>query len=394
MRKFFLKLFIVSFVFCISCSVSKKYIQQGNYQKAFDVLLKKIIKKPDSKDLRMDLMLSYDKLQSQDLLSIQEYKESGNRDAWWHILLAYQRLDVRQKQFEAIPGKALKQIQYKSQDYNSQILISKQNAAEELFDLAKEELVIGKRRNFREAYHMFKKVDSLVPNFNNVKSLLVRAQDKGTVHVLIDIDNEDSLNLPKEILMDLDRLEIGQLDGPFVKFDTVLRSDDYYDFRLILCLDSLFVSKDITHKDRINDSKKIREGWETLKDLNGNVVLDAHGNPITVPRYVEVKADVDIISQRKSAIIAGQLKLFDNHTNQLLQNKEIESKANFLYQFARVNGDYRAISERIREIVDKQPAKFPEKDSLLLKAAQQMKIQIYERIKKEIELGIQGEENY
>lgn len=383
MRLTTILLLLIAFVFS-SCSSPNKLIKEGKYERAFQLLLTKLNKNPKSKDTRETVLNLFSRMQSADLTGIQELKQGNDPDKWLKILKLYQTLEERQSQLSEIDENIFFHAQYKPQNYLSRIENARYETVEDWMGKAEDVLKEDNRNSFQQAYAYFKRVDSLWSNYNNVQDLIEIAEEEGTAHVFIDVRESDSLKIPSEVWHSLDHLDVTQINEAFIRFDTIKRANEEYDFEIELSIDSVMLSGEQLSSDTFQDTKQVNEGWEILKDLKGNVVKDATGSPISVPRYAKVKADVQIFTQKKSAVIRASIRLYDDKTDELLDKEEVRGRHSFMHQYARISGDSRAVSERVKSIMELDKVEYPTDTVLLLKAAQKLKKNIYNRIRKEL----------
>ena len=110
-------------------------------------------------------------------------------------------------------------------------------------------------------------------------------------------------------------------------------------------------------------------------DSNGNVKRDSSGNDIKVPNMVNVSANVIETIQREQVNVAGSLDYIDLNSNQLMKTIPISTLFAFNHYAAVANGDKKALSEKVRELLKNRPVPFPSDKFMLLNAAHLLKKQ-------------------
>jgi len=354
-----------------ACTSSQKLLEKGKYDQAIEKSAKKLRKDPgDSEELYV-LKEAYRKANTFDQERIDFLKKEQREDNWLEIYYLYSQLEQRQDIIRSLPTSVRKQ--FTLVDYDDEIIESKESAAEAMYQQGMDYLERGDRQNARLAYDEFLGVRDIYPDYKDVGQLLQEARYRGTNFVLLQIENNSDMALPRNFENELQKIGLGDLNSTWVQYETYADSSTYYDYYVVINIKEIAVSPESIEKRTYTETKEIKDGMKYVFDENGNVKKDSTGNDIKVPNMITVSAQVTESAQHKQAVVAGSIDYIDLANNQLVKTQKLSVNAVFEHYSAVATGDERALSEDSREIVGSRPIPFPPNETMLMDAAELLK---------------------
>jgi uncharacterized protein with PIN domain len=350
--------FLMIIAFISACS-SSKYLKKGNYDKAIDKSVNKLMRKPTKSDEIRVLKKAYKLANDENQGKIDRLKLSGQPDIWDAVLRNLEIMRLRQEKVSRLPEVTLNKINYQYVDYDREIASAKQKAAAFYYANGKALLNKGDKASYRQAFDELTRVKSFYPHYKDVDQLIQKAHFLGTNNVLFKIQNETQQIIPENFERDLKKISLKQINSHWLNFDTYA-SDDYdYDFVIYLDLKHIKVSPEQVKETNYQDKKTVRDGFKYVYDENGNVKKDSNGNDIKEPKYVDIICNVKEFRLHKRAIVSGNLDIYDNRTKQLVKSDKITAESVFDHVFAEVSGNKEAMSAKTAKLAKNGPAPFP-----------------------------------
>jgi hypothetical protein len=187
MKQIFYTLIIA--VFLASCGSSKNYLQRSNEDKALQDVVKKLNKSPEDANALSALPILYNNIQLAHAAKISSYKSSKDVARWDKIIAEYTEL---QSAYTAIINStpAFRLVTPKS--FESELLESRQNGADEYYALGHATLNEGSRENSKLAYNYFKKAEKFIPGYRDAKTQMANAYENAIVNVVINPVEDNS----------------------------------------------------------------------------------------------------------------------------------------------------------------------------------------------------------
>lgn len=364
--------FLVS-LFIFSCSSPKGLIKKGRY----DTLIKKSVKKlrvdPENEKYIDYLNQSYYLANQQDLDKVKFLKQSGQPDRWGEVFNSYSRLKDRQDLVRTLSPSILNRIGFTYHDYDEDIIVAKQNAAEYFYNHAKSLLEKGTKYDAQQAYNELEQVASYYSNYKDTPELMQRALDIGTSHVLYQMINKTGVPFPPNFEEELQKLTLKNLNQKFLNFDVGPVEGRYYDYLVNVNVNIIEVSPETVDKTHTSFSKEVEDGWQYVLDQNGNVMKDSLGNDIKVTVYKTLTCHVTEVRMKKTCTINGSLDFIREYTGELLTTYPMTAGTVFDYFHAIASGSIEACPPEILELVRREPLPFPRSDIMILETADKMK---------------------
>ena len=189
-----------------SCSGRKqieKAISHGNYDLAIANALRKLENNKDKKrkqDFIVMLEDAYYKVLEQDLNTIAHLKKDSNPEQYRAIYEMYVDLDERQNAIKRVLPLKIngKNLELKFNDYSSQIVDYRYKTSDYLIDEGIALLDSENKYDARKAYEIFSYIERINPNFEETRSLLTEAHEKGTDYVNVSIENHTFQIVPQQ----------------------------------------------------------------------------------------------------------------------------------------------------------------------------------------------------
>jgi len=356
MRKFIP--FILLIVFVSACS-SSKYLKKGNYDKAIDKSVNKLMRKPTKSDEIRVLKKAYKLANQENQGKIDRLKMSGQADIWDAVLRNLEIMRLRQEKVGRLQEVTLNKIDYQYVDYDREIASAKQKAAAFYYANAQALLKKKDKASYRQAYHELNRVKTFYPHYKDVDQLIQEAHFLGTNNALFKIENHTEQIIPKNFEKDLKQISLKQLNTHWLNFDTYASEDYNYDFIIYLDLRHIEVSPEQVKETNYQDKKTIRDGFKYILDENGNVKKDSNGNDMKEPKYVDIICNVKEFNLHKRAMVSGNLEIYDNRTKQLIKTDKITAEFVFNHVFAEVTGNKEAMTAKTAKLLRVGPAPFP-----------------------------------
>jgi len=362
-------LFFVTFI--SACTSSKKLLEKGKYDQAIEKSAKKLRKDPGDSDELYVLKEAYRQANTFDHERIDFLKKEQREDNWLEIYYLYSQLEQRQDIIRSLPSSVRRH--FTLVDYDDEIIESKESAAEAMYQQGVDYLERGDRQNARFAYDEFLGVRDIYPDYKDVGQLLQEARYRGTNFVLLQIENNSNMALPRNFESELQKISLGDLNSTWVQYEAYADSSTYYDYYVVINIKEIAVSPESIEKRTYTDTKEIQDGMKYVFDENGNVKKDSTGNDIKVPNMITVSSQVTESAQHKQAVVAGSIDYIDLANNQLVKTQKLSVNAVFEHYSAVATGDERALSEDSREIVGSRALPFPPNENMLMDAAELLK---------------------
>lgn len=357
-----LALFILfSLLLLFSCNVTKRYYIKGQYDKAIVRAVKKIKKNPSKEKEIVYLEKSYNAANQYNLERIKFLKTEGRPENWGEILDLYSTLKYRQSIIQPVLPLNIgnKTITFPYIDYDKDIQNAKQNAAEYWYAKGKQLLNSENRYQAREAYEYFKNVKHYYETYQDIENLITIALQKGISKVAMKLENNTIFKLPANFKDKLFNLDFERIDSKWIRYFPNPDPNDQYHYLVKLNLNSIQILPEKIFIRESVKTKKIEDGTEVLLDNNNNVVKDSLGNPIRVPRIVEVSCKLIETVQQKGAHIEGEVVYFDIDNKKEITHKPLGSDYFFEHSTFIAQGDLRALDEETRKKLGQLPVPFP-----------------------------------
>jgi hypothetical protein len=368
----------------VSCSGRKqieKALHSGNYNQAIQDALKKLENNKDKKRKQDYVMLledAYAKANERDLLNIKHLKKDGNPEHYKTIYDLYLNLNARQEAVKAVLPLQIngRDIKIKLNDYTDAIVESREKVSDYMYDKGLDLLESDDKYTIRQAYDVFKYIERINPNYEDTRSLLQEAHERGTEFVIVTIENQTNQIIPRRLEDDLLNFDTYGLNQFWIVYHANSNPQIDYDYAMQLQLKRINISPEELHEKQLLREKQIVDGWKYQLDDAGNVMKDSLGNDIKIDNIVNVRARYFEFNQFKSTQVIANVVYIDLKTNQVLDAFPIDSEFVFENRFATVRGDERALTNEDLNIVRNRRVPFPSNEQMVYDTGEDLKIKL------------------
>lgn len=376
-------LLIIIFSFLIiSCNTAKgieKSISTGNYNAAISDALNKLRTNKEKKPAFIYLLKSaYDKANTRDLNNIELLKAENIPANSLRIFETYKALNSRQEAVGAVLPLYVdgNEIRFNSRNYTNDLVSSKTEASAFLYDQAKGFLNSPNKLDARTAYEDFEFIESINPNYKDVRVLMTQAYNKGTDYVIVSIQNQTNQIIPRRLETFLLDFNTYGLDKFWTVFHAEPQKNLPYDYAMQLKLARINISPEQVSEKEILREKRIVDGWKYKLDRNGNVMKDSIGNDIKIDNIIDVRARMFHYRQFKTTQVIAAVVFQNLNNNQILDNFPIDSQFVFENFFATFRGDERALLEEDIVLIRNSQIPFPPNEQMIYDSGEDLKLQL------------------
>ncbi len=368
----------------VSCSGRKqieKALHSGNYDQAIEDALRKLDNNKDKKrkqDYVVMLEDAYYKAVERDLNDINHLKKDGNPEHYKAIYERYLDLNARQEAIKPVLPLQIggKTLQLTFNDYTDEIIASRNNVSDHMYDKGLTMLESENKQTIRKAYDVFKYIERINPNYENTRDLMQEAHQRGTDYVFVSIENKTNQIIPRRLEDDLLNFDTYGLDQFWTVYHANLDNTIDYDFAMTLQLKQINISADELHEKQLLKEKQIVDGWKYQLDEAGNVVKDSLGNDVKIDNIINVRARYFEFSQFKSTQVIGKVVYTDLKNNQTLDAFPIDSEFVFENRYAIVRGDERALDRKDLDLLRNRSVHFPSDADMVYDTGEDLKLKL------------------
>ena len=384
-KALFLFLAIVILFSCNSVKINQTLIDQGNYNDAIEVAVKKLRKDRTSSKSDSHIVLleeAYKKAVEKDKASIAFYKKQQNPAEAQNTFYKYRDLIERQntiQQLLPLYSTSLKRnAKFKMDNYSGKFAVARQNFSDYLYEMGQRYMKFQTILDYRNAYDSYKELSDISPNYKDSNALLEEAHFKGTDFVLIQLFNKTRHIIPYNLESDLLRFDTNGLDEFWTEFHNQPQEFISYNYGVDLLFETIDISPERIVEEEFQLEKRIKDGWEYQKNRFGEFVIDEDGNKIKKDKYITVKATLFQTIQTKSALINSTVFYTDFITKREIKRFPLTSEIIFENVFATYRGDKRALESDDLTHINNKFEYFPDNNRMIFDAGEGIKIQLFE----------------
>lgn len=263
-------------------------------------------------------------------------------------------------------------------NYQDEILDSKDNLSEYLYDSASDLLKNATSKfDYRQAYDDFAYLEEINPGYDDVKLRMEEAHRKGLDFVKVSMINDTDKIVPVRLEEELLNFNTYGLNDLWTRYHTNVIANIDYDYEMHVAFRDINISPERVNEKQIIKEKQIKDGYKFLYDANGSIVKDSLGNKIKIDKFKTVRCDFYQFTQHKAAQVTGNVSYIDLKTKQQLNTYPLSSEFIFEHAYANYNGDKRALDNNLVAMLDLAAVPFPNNEQMIYDAGEDLK----ERIK-------------
>ncbi len=376
MKKFILPLIVI--IILSSCGSSKTYLERNDTDRALQDAVKKLAKDKNDGDALSAIPILYSNLKLDHLAKIKSYNNSNDVNRFDMLIKEYEQL---QNAYNAILSNTAAFKIVNPQYYGTELLETKQAAAEATYSIAESYLAKRNRDDAKRAYTLFKRTDKYVPSFKDSKIKMQEAYDNAIVNVIINRVEDNSYffnsgwgntgyNYSNQYFQESLVRELQNTNGYnryaarfFTDWDA-RRENVKPDWVVDLRLRDMNIPYPITYNYQRQVSANVQEGRDTS------------GKPI----YKTVYATLNISRRSFDASAAMEMNIRDIKTNRTISYRTFSNNYRWEEESGNYSGDRRALSSSDWAAINNNNYNSPRKEDVL----EDLYRRIYPQVKNEI----------
>ncbi len=370
------------FIIASSCGIkqAEKNLNAGNYDSAISTAVSGLRNNKDKKGKQDYVVLledAYAKAKERDLQEIALLAKDANPRNLEKIFEAYRRLHNRQEQIKPLlPLKVHSEnrnARFVFDDYSDQIVSSKNALSRYLYDNSKALLLTTDKSSLRRAYEDLVYLEEIHPGYKDVRQLIDQAHAKGSDYVIVSLQNETNIMIPRQLEKELLDFSTYGLDDKWTVYHGNRVNGIDYDYGVLVNFRTINVSPEQLVPSNFEKEKEVNFGKKRKLDRRGQPIRDSLGNFIMVDDIRIVRAKVTEFRQIKAAKVVAKVDYVNYRTKQLLQSYPIASEFIFENIYAKVKGDKRALDENYLPFLARGPMPFPSSEQMVYDTGEDIK---------------------
>ncbi len=376
-------LLITLFLFSCGVKQTQSMLSNGDYDGAIERALDGLRTNKNAKgnqDYVYLLEEAFAKAKERDLNNLSLLVKEKNPSNLEKIYNLYFQLHHRQDKIRGVlPLKLLKENRnalFPFSDYSNELIASKADLSEYLYNNAKKQLLSKNKLIIRQTYDDLIYLEKLNPDYKNVRELIDSAKFKGTDFVFVSTKNETNMVIPSRLQDDLLDFSTYGINDKWTEYHNKKQSDISYDFALVVNFREIKISPEQVREKQFIKEKQIKDGTKPLLDSNGVQVKDSEGKPMVVDVMKTISASIYEFTQFKSVQTTAKVEYHDLNTKQLIDAYPLSSEFVFNYIYANYNGDKRACEQDYFQYFDRRAVPFPTNEQMVYDSGEDLKAKL------------------
>ena len=338
------RIILVAILLVVACSSPKNQFEKGNYEKAVQLSIKKLRKKPSNEKQKSILKAAYNYAVQVSTQKITQYQQSNDRFKWDSMITQYRQMQNLYAELLQCPGclSVVTPVDYQI-DLNAALLQGAQVYVEEGLATLNTQTKVGGRT----AFNYFAQAKAYQNNYANIDEYLFQAKQLGTEIIGIskipvaskglEINSAFFLQQLTQALNDLNYrfAEFYPLNYFTQKANTNGTKPPVPDQIIDLSFDDYFIGQTYLKETRetvVRDSVKVGE------------VTDSLGTKF--PVYGKVEAELQRFDKTLESGGLLNISIIEPNSNTVLFQQKIPSTYVWENHWARYQGDKRALTEK------------------------------------------------
>ena len=250
-------------------------------------------------------------------------------------------------------------------NYNDQIITTKNNLSNYLYNNSKLLMATSDKMNYRKAFDDLTYLNQINPNYKNILDLLDEAHFKGTDYVSVTMRNETDMIIPGRLLNELLDFNTYGLNDKWTIYHGDKHKGIDYDYGMVVYFRDIYISPEQMNEREFIKERQIKDGQKRLLDANGKEVLDRSGKPVLVDNIRTINVRIYETRQLKTSQIIAKVDYVDYRKNLLIQSFPLSSEYVFENVFSTFKGDRRASDDNYYYNFDKRALLFPTNEDMI-----------------------------
>ncbi|MBD0726499.1 hypothetical protein B6A10_15095 [Flavobacterium sp. L1I52] len=373
------------FFFILSCGVkqTRNLLTSGNYDEAIDNAINNLRSNKDKKGNQEYVYLleeAFYKAKERDLNQLNLLEQDKNPVNLERIYNTYIQLNNRQEKIKPLlPLRLLKEgknAKFSFDNYNKQIVDSKNALSEYLYENSKALLKSTNKLDFRKAYDDLEYLNQINPNYQNTLQLQEEALNKGKYYVNVVLRNQTNMLIPMDLQNDLLDFNTYGMNDKWTVYHSTLQKQIKYDYQIIVNFRDIVISPEQIKEKEFVKEKQIKDGLKDLLDKNGKPVKDSLGKVIKVDNLKTIVIRIREFNQYKACQVAANVDYLDFKNKQLLKSFPIASESVFKNDYATYKGDKRATEEAYYPYFSRKLIPFPSNEQMVFDTGEDLKAKL------------------
>ena len=362
-----------------ACGSNKAYLERSDENKALFDAVKRLNKNSSDEDALQAVPILYKNILQNKLAKIKSYETGTDLARWDKVLGEYNDL---QEMYNAILNSSAAFKLLTPQNFNTELLETKQAAAEDYYQQGDAFLVKSGRDNAKKAYSYFKKTDRYMAGYKDVQGKINEAYESAIVDVVINPVQDNSffsntgwgnsgLNYSNEyfqrtLVRDLSYENTNSnYAARFYSDWEAQRANVQVDWVVDLIFRDIDIAQPRTKTHRQNSSAQVQIGSDTV----GNPIFQTARATITSTSvYITGRANMDIVIR-------------DLQYGTIISNRNFNSNYQWQDQTTNFSGDSRALSKADWDALNKGNIARPSRDQMLEELYRKLYPQVLNNIK-------------
>lgn len=372
-------------VITASCGIknAQNKLSNGDYDGAITKSVNNLKSNKTKKSKQTYIYLleeAFAKAVERDKNSIEFLKRDANPANFEKIYTTYIQLDRRQEIIKPILPLYLmnegRNAIFPFQNYSNQIIESKQDLSNYLYNNAVQLLQSPNKMDARRAYDDLVYLNDINRNYKDIARLMNEAQFKGTDFVQVSTKNETNMVIPVKLENDLLDFSTYGLDDKWTVYHSTKQKGINYDYGLIINFRQIVISPEQIREKQFIKEKQVKDGEKDLLDRNGKPVRDESGKIMKVDIVKNVKISIYEFTQFKSCQVTAKVDYVDYRTKQLLQTFPLSSEFVFQHIYANYDGDKRAVEDNYYPYFIAKSTLFPSSEQMVYDTGEDLKLKL------------------
>jgi hypothetical protein len=379
MKRFILFILIASIAFT-ACKSSKNYLQRTDEDKALQDAVKRLAKDKDDYEAREAIPILYRNISGVRLARIRSYQSSNELAKYDKIISEYNQL---QSAYTSIINSPAAFRLITPENYSTQILETKELAAEANYKAAEAYFNQAGRDNAKKAYNTYKKTNQYIPNYKDATAKMNEAYENAIVDVMINPVQDNSFfsnngwgntwsnysndYFQRALVRDLDQNN-GNNNRYAARFysDWEVRNKDIKpDWEVNLLLRNMDIPTPRPYSQSRNRSASVEIGRDTA------------GRPI----YQTVTATVNITRYSFTAYVNMDVQIKDLTTRQSISSRSFREDYRWEEERGTYRGDSRALTAQDWDAINNQRFTEPSRNEIVEELYRKLYSQIVSHIR-------------
>lgn len=382
--KIILSLFLAA-ILLSACGSSKSYLERTDEDKALQDVIKKLNKSASDNEAKAALPVLYSNILKAHQAKIKSYQTGTDLSRWDKILREYNDL---QHAYTSIVNSTPSFKIVTPENFSTQLLEAKQDAAEDYYVTAENFLNKEGRENAKKAYSYFKKADKYIPGYKDVEVNINRAYENSIVNVLINPVQDNSYfqssgwgssgydysneYFQRTLVRDLEYGNNNNNRNYAARFFTdweARRENIQPDWVVDLRLRNMYLPQPSTSTYRQNRSADVQIGSDTS------------GRPV----YKKVYANLNISRMSFTAHADMVVAINEIRSNRIISNRSFREDYRWQEERASYSGDSRALNPEDWNLINNNNFNTPRREEILNELYRKIYPQVLNNIKYAVE---------